>query len=59
MVLQAMTIFYPNSDRLFMSNTHYNFIEPGNGVPINAWTKGVKLEDEAKALKAGNIEIWR
>jgi len=31
-----------------MANTKYNLIEIGNGVPIKAWTKGVKLEDEAK-----------
>jgi len=31
-----------------MSNTHYNLIEIETGVPIKAWTKGVKLEDEAK-----------
>src|SRR5215470_17899170 len=31
-----------------MSNTKYNIIEIENGVPIKAWTKGVKLEDEAK-----------
>jgi tRNA-splicing ligase RtcB (3'-phosphate/5'-hydroxy nucleic acid ligase) len=31
-----------------MSNIHYNLIEIENGVPIKAWTKGVKLEDEAK-----------
>src|SRR5215475_14019180 len=31
-----------------MANTKYNLIEIENGVPIKAWTKGVKLEDEAK-----------
>src|SRR5499427_1437670 len=31
-----------------MSNTKYNLIEIKNAVPIKAWTKGVKLEDEAK-----------
>ena len=31
-----------------MSNTKYNLIEIENGVPIKAWTKGVKLEDGAK-----------
>src|SRR5262245_54315066 len=31
-----------------MSNTKYNLIEIETGVPIKAWTKGVKLEDEAK-----------
>src|SRR6185436_19390107 len=31
-----------------MANTRYNLIEIENGVPIKAWTKGVKLEDEAK-----------
>src|ERR1700741_2220142 len=31
-----------------MSNTRYNLIDIENGVPIKAWTKGVKLEDEAK-----------
>jgi hypothetical protein len=31
-----------------MSNTRYNLIEVENGVPVKAWTKGVKLEDEAK-----------
>src|SRR5262249_22069607 len=31
-----------------MANTKYNLIEIDNGVPIKAWTKGVKLEDEAK-----------
>ena len=31
-----------------MANTSYNLIESLNGVPIKAWTKGVKLEDEAK-----------
>jgi tRNA-splicing ligase RtcB len=31
-----------------MSNTRYNLIETQDGVPIKAWTKGVKLEDEAK-----------
>jgi tRNA-splicing ligase RtcB len=31
-----------------MANTRYNLIEIENAVPIKAWTKGVKLEDEAK-----------
>jgi len=31
-----------------VTNTHYNLIEVENGVPVKAWTKGVKLEDEAK-----------
>src|SRR5919108_1459799 len=31
-----------------MANTKYNLIEIETGVPIKAWTKGVKLEDEAK-----------
>ncbi|HEX8998638.1 MAG TPA: RtcB family protein, partial [Blastocatellia bacterium] len=31
-----------------MANTSYNLIEVENGVPVKAWTKGVKLEDEAK-----------
>jgi tRNA-splicing ligase RtcB (3'-phosphate/5'-hydroxy nucleic acid ligase) len=31
-----------------MANTKYNLIEVETGVPIKAWTKGVKLEDEAK-----------
>ncbi len=31
-----------------MANTRYNLIEVENGVPVKAWTKGVKLEDEAK-----------
>src|SRR5262244_2646584 len=31
-----------------MTDTKYNLIEIDNGVPIKAWTKGVKLEDEAK-----------
>jgi tRNA-splicing ligase RtcB len=31
-----------------MANTQYNLIEIKNGVPIKAWTKGVKLEDGAK-----------
>jgi tRNA-splicing ligase RtcB len=31
-----------------MSDNRYNLIEIENGVPIKAWTKGVKLEDEAK-----------
>jgi hypothetical protein len=30
-----------------MSNTTYK-IKPENGVPINAWTKGVPLEDAAR-----------
>src|SRR6058998_1676076 len=32
-----------------MANTRYNLIEIESGVPIKAWTKGVQLEDEAKA----------
>ncbi len=31
-----------------MANLRYNLIEVETGVPIKAWTKGVKLEDEAK-----------
>ncbi len=31
-----------------MEDTKYNLIEIENAVPIKAWTKGVKLEDEAK-----------
>src|SRR6266508_947495 len=31
-----------------MSNHRYNLIEVENAVPIKAWTKGVKLEGEAK-----------
>jgi tRNA-splicing ligase RtcB len=31
-----------------MAETKYNLIEIENAVPIKAWTKGVKLEDEAK-----------
>ncbi|MBL8168130.1 MAG: RtcB family protein, partial [Acidobacteria bacterium] len=31
-----------------MANTRYNLIEVENGVPVKAWTKGVKLEDDAK-----------
>src|SRR5262245_2998412 len=31
-----------------MANTKYNIIETENAVPIKAWTKGVKLEDEAR-----------
>jgi tRNA-splicing ligase RtcB (3'-phosphate/5'-hydroxy nucleic acid ligase) len=31
-----------------MANIRYNLIEIESGVPIKAWTKGVKLEDEAK-----------
>lgn len=31
-----------------MAETKYNLIEVGNGVPVKAWTKGVKLEDEAR-----------
>jgi tRNA-splicing ligase RtcB (3'-phosphate/5'-hydroxy nucleic acid ligase) len=31
-----------------MAEMKYNLIETQNGVPIKAWTKGVKLEDEAK-----------
>ena len=31
-----------------MTNTSYNLIESPNGTPIKAWTKGVKMEDEAK-----------
>jgi len=32
-----------------MAETTYNLIEPENGVPVKAWTKGVALEDEARA----------
>jgi len=32
-----------------MSDTTYNFIKPETGVPIKAWTKGVQLEDAARA----------
>jgi tRNA-splicing ligase RtcB (3'-phosphate/5'-hydroxy nucleic acid ligase) len=32
-----------------MAETTYNLIKPENGVPIKAWTKGVALEDEARA----------
>jgi tRNA-splicing ligase RtcB (3'-phosphate/5'-hydroxy nucleic acid ligase) len=32
-----------------MAETTYNLIKPQNGVPIKAWTKGVALEDEARA----------
>lgn len=31
-----------------MANTRYNLFEVENGVPVKAWTKGVKLEDDAK-----------
>jgi len=31
-----------------MTETTYNVIEPDNGVPIKAWTKGVPLEDTAR-----------
>jgi tRNA-splicing ligase RtcB len=31
-----------------MSDTAYNVINPENGVPIKAWTKGVPLEKEAE-----------
>jgi tRNA-splicing ligase RtcB (3'-phosphate/5'-hydroxy nucleic acid ligase) len=31
-----------------MAETNYNLINPENGVPIKAWTKGVALEDEAR-----------
>ena len=31
-----------------MADTRYNLIEVENGVPVKAWTKGVKLEDDAK-----------
>ena len=42
-----------------MTTTRYSLIEIGNGVPIKAWMKGVELEGEAKALKAGNVGIKR
>ena len=32
-----------------MAETTYNLIEPENGVPVKAWTKGVALEDAARA----------
>ena len=31
-----------------MSETNYNVIFSGDGVPVKAWTKGVQLEDAAK-----------
>jgi len=31
-----------------MANSTYNLLETNNGVPVKAWTKGVKLEDDAK-----------
>ena len=31
-----------------MANTIYNLIESNKGVPIKAWIKGVKMEDQAK-----------
>src|SRR5215468_2229993 len=34
--------------KTIMVEMKYNLIEIKNGVPIKAWTKGVKLEDEAK-----------
>ena len=42
-----------------MNNMKYNLIEIGNGVPIKAWTKGVKLANGAKALKSSDVEIER
>src|SRR6266446_2145946 len=30
-------------------DTNYNVLTTENGVPIKAWTKGVQLEDQAKA----------
>ena len=32
-----------------MTDTTFNFIKPDTGVPIKAWTKGVPLEDAARA----------
>ena len=40
-----------------MSNTKYNLIEIENGVPIKAWTKGVKLEDESKKQLLNGVQL--
>ena len=40
-----------------MSNTRYNLIEIENDVLIKAWTKGVKLEDEAKKQLLNVVQL--
>jgi hypothetical protein len=32
---------------------NYNVLTTENGVPIKAWTKGVQLEDQARAAMSG------
>ena len=35
-------------EKTIMAELKYKLVEVENAVPIKAWTKGVKLEDEAK-----------
>src|SRR5262249_1020184 len=45
---QALALAWTEGETI-MSGETYNVIHGGQGVPIKAWTKGVQLEDQAKA----------
>lgn len=46
---QVHALFQASAKEETMTDATYNVIKPDIGVPIKAWTKGVPLEDAARA----------